>query len=48
MYAEKVMVCGFKKVVLFLRNQKLELEPLSLDVSIDVPTNRRDFFEVEL
>jgi len=34
-----------KRVVLYpQKTGKLEIEPLSLDVSIDVPTNRRDFF----
>ena len=34
-----------KKVVLYPQKAgKLEIEPLSLDVTLDVPTNRRDFF----
>lgn len=34
-----------KKVVLYPQKEgKLEIEPLSLDVTLDVPTNRRDFF----
>ncbi len=34
-----------KRVVLYpQKTGKLKLEPLSLDVTIDVPTNRRDFF----
>ncbi|MEO0525601.1 MAG: BatD family protein [Bacteroidota bacterium] len=34
-----------KRVVLYpQKTGKLEIEPLSLDVTIDVPTNRRDFF----
>ena len=34
-----------KKVVLYPQKPgKLEIEPLSLDVTLDVPTNRRDFF----
>ena len=34
-----------KRVVLYpQKSGKLEIEPLSLDVTIDVPTNRRDFF----
>ncbi|PCE62909.1 BatD family protein [Sediminicola luteus] len=34
-----------KRVVLYpQKTGKLELEPLSLDVTVDVPTNKRDFF----
>lgn len=34
-----------KRVVLFpQKTGKLTIEPLSLDVTVDVPTNRRDFF----
>ena len=34
-----------KRVVLYpQRSGKLEIEPLSLDVTVDVPTNKRDFF----
>lgn len=34
-----------KRVVLFpQKSGKLNIEPLSLDVTVDVPTNRRDFF----
>ncbi|MGB5817881.1 MAG: BatD family protein [Saonia sp.] len=34
-----------KRVVLYpQKTGKLDIEPLSLDVTIDVPTNRRDFF----
>ncbi len=34
-----------KRVVLYpQKTGRLDIEPLSLDVSIDVPTNRRDFF----
>ncbi|MFX0556225.1 BatD family protein [Maribacter sp. CXY002] len=34
-----------KRVVLYpQKSGKLELEPLSLDVTVDVPTNKRDFF----
>ncbi|MEM9141718.1 MAG: BatD family protein [Bacteroidota bacterium] len=34
-----------KRVVLYpQREGKLEIEPLSLEVSVEVPTNRRDFF----
>jgi hypothetical protein len=34
-----------KRVVLFpQKSGKLTIEPLSLDVTVDVPTNRRDFF----
>jgi len=34
-----------KKVVLYpQKGGKLEIEPLSLDVVVDVPTNKRDFF----
>ena len=34
-----------KRVVLFpQKSGKLDIEPLSLDVTVDVPTNRRDFF----
>lgn len=34
-----------KRVVLYpQKSGKLDIEPLSLDVTIDVPTNRRDFF----
>ena len=34
-----------KRVVLYpQKSGKLEIEPLSLDVTLDVPTNRRDFF----
>ncbi len=34
-----------KKVVLYpQKSGKLEIEPLSLDVTVDVPTNQRDFF----
>jgi len=34
-----------KKVVLYPQKiGKLEIEPLSLDVTVDVPSNRRDFF----
>ena len=34
-----------KKVVLYPQKEgRLEIEPLSLDVTLDVPTNRRDFF----
>ena len=34
-----------KKVVLYpQKSGQLEIEPLSLDVTLDVPTNRRDFF----
>ena len=34
-----------KKVVLYpQRSGKLEIEPLSLEVTVDVPTNKRDFF----
>lgn len=34
-----------KKVVLYPQKAgQLEIEPLSLDVTLDVPTNRRDFF----
>jgi hypothetical protein len=34
-----------KRVVLYpQKSGKLEIEPLSLDVTIDVPTNKRDFF----
>ena len=34
-----------KKVVLYPQKEgQLEIEPLSLDVTLDVPTNRRDFF----
>ena len=34
-----------KKVVLYPQKAgRLEIEPLSLDVTLDVPTNRRDFF----
>ncbi|WP_340199460.1 BatD family protein [Ascidiimonas sp. W6] len=34
-----------KRVVLYAQKSgKLTLEPLSLDVTVDVPTNRRDFF----
>jgi len=34
-----------KRVVLYpQKTGRLEIEPLSLDVSVDVPTNRRDFF----
>ena len=35
----------WKKIVLYpQKSGKLEVLPLSLDVSVDVPTNRRDFF----
>ena len=35
----------WKKIVLYpQKSGKLEILPLSLDVSVDVPTNRRDFF----
>ena len=35
----------WKKTVLYpQKTDKLEILPLSLDVSVDVPTNRRDFF----
>ncbi len=34
-----------KRIVLYpQKSGKLEIEPLSLEVSIDVPTNKRDFF----
>lgn len=34
-----------KRVVLYpQKSGKLEIEPLSLDVTVDVPTNKRDFF----
>ena len=34
-----------KRVVLYpQKNGKLEIEPLSLDVTLDVPTDKRDFF----
>lgn len=34
-----------KQVVLYpQKSGKLEIEPLSLDVTVDVPTNKRDFF----
>ncbi len=34
-----------KRVVLYpQKTGKLEIEPLSLDVTVDVPTNKRDFF----
>lgn len=34
-----------KRVVLYpQKSGELEIEPLSLDVTVDVPTNRRDFF----
>ncbi|MEX0273749.1 MAG: BatD family protein [Flavobacteriaceae bacterium] len=34
-----------KRVVLYpQKSGKLEIEPLSLEVTVDVPTNRRDFF----
>jgi hypothetical protein len=34
-----------KRVVLYpQKSGKLEIEPLSLDVTVDVPTNQRDFF----
>lgn len=34
-----------KRVVLYpQKTGKLDIEPLSLDVSVDVPTNKRDFF----
>ena len=34
-----------KRVVLFpQKSGKLDIEPLSLDVTVDVPTNKRDFF----
>lgn len=34
-----------KRVVLYpQKSGKLEIEPLSLEVAVDVPTNRRDFF----
>ena len=34
-----------KRVVLYpQKSGKMEIEPLSLDVTIDVPTNKRDFF----
>jgi len=34
-----------KRVVLYpQKSGKLDIEPLSLDVTVDVPTNRRDFF----
>ncbi|MEH6682276.1 MAG: BatD family protein [Sediminicola sp.] len=34
-----------KRVVLYAQKSgKLELEPLSLEVTVDVPTNKRDFF----
>ena len=34
-----------KKVVLYpQKSGKLEIEPLSLEVTVDVPTNKRDFF----
>ena len=34
-----------KRVVLYpQKSGKLEIEPLSLEVSVDVPTNKRDFF----
>ena len=34
-----------KRVVLYpQKSGKLDLEPLSLDVTVDVPTNKRDFF----
>ncbi len=34
-----------KRVVLYpQKSGRLEIEPLSLDVTLDVPTNRRDFF----
>lgn len=34
-----------KRVVLYpQKDGKLEIEPLSLDVTVDVPTNKRDFF----
>lgn len=34
-----------KRVVLYpQKSGKLDIEPLSLDVTLDVPTNRRDFF----
>lgn len=34
-----------KRVVLYpQKNGELEIEPLSLDVTVDVPTNKRDFF----
>ena len=35
----------WKKIVLYpQKNGKLNISPLSLDVSVDVPTNKRDFF----
>lgn len=38
-----------KKVVLYpQKSGKLEIEPLSLELSIDVPTGRRDFFNRQL
>lgn len=34
-----------KKVVLYPQTSgKLEIEPLTLDITVDIPTNRRDFF----
>ncbi|KAG1649115.1 putative sulfate transporter YvdB [Nymphon striatum] len=34
-----------KRVILYpQKSGKLEIEPLSLDVTVDVPTNKRDFF----
>lgn len=34
-----------KRIVLYpQKSGKLEIEPLSLDVTVDVPTNKRDFF----
>ncbi|MDC6365282.1 MULTISPECIES: BatD family protein [Flavobacteriaceae] len=36
---------ALKKVVLYpQKSGKLEIEPLSLEIFVDVPTNRRDFF----
>src|SRR5690606_1059411 len=42
---EDYLYVVLKKVVLYpQKTGKLEIEPLSLDVTVDVPTNRRDIF----
>ena len=42
---ENVIVMLFKKTVLYpQKSGKLEIEPLSLDLDVQLPTNRRDVF----
>jgi hypothetical protein len=42
---EKCRVVVLRKTVLYpQKSGKLEIEPLSLDIDVQVPTNRRDFF----